>query len=646
MISPKSFLYELDAATGVATLTLNRPDRLNALTFEVYRELAATFGALDTEPGVRAIIITGKGRAFCTGGDVEDIIGALLGKPIEDLLAFTRRSPANSFSPSATAAGRWSPRSTARWPERARSSPRPATSGSRRPTAKIAFLFTKVGLSGADMGAAWLLPRLVGEGRADGAAAARRFHRRRGRGASSACTPACSARAGRGGGPGPGRKTGEGAVVRDRRHQAGAQPRGGARPRTRPRQRGRAPGDLHAGARTSREAYRGLPREARAEIRMSVDLNPSGRFSSRTTASGRAEAFGRGVLASRRRLDDAEGRAAARGAAEAHGRGRPFRGAIRHASLTCARCCLLREELAVRTRRSPTRSSPFRPWARCRSCSRGRLSTLAARQALAGEAMGAFAMTEPEAGSDVDGIATRRGATAIRLRPRRRQDPHLERRDRRLLCVFAATDRAKGRRGHRLLRGSGRRRRGSLRRGPGDVRAASAGRDRLRDCRVPASARLGKEGEGFKLGSRTLDRLRATVAAAACGMAARALDEAIGTRATRAVSSVEPLADLQLDPGRRSRAWPPTSRPPACSSTGRRWELDHGAERVDPGVGDGEALRDRGRAAHRRRRGADPRRPRRPAALARSTGSTALCARCASTRGPRRSSTSSSRAKS
>jgi len=90
MNTPRSFRYEADASTGIATLTLNRPERLNALTFEVYRELAATFRALDTEPGVRAIIITGEGRAFCTGGDVEDIIGALLGKPLEDLLSFTR----------------------------------------------------------------------------------------------------------------------------------------------------------------------------------------------------------------------------------------------------------------------------------------------------------------------------------------------------------------------------------------------------------------------------------------------------------------------------------------------------------------------------------------------------------------------------
>ena len=89
-LSPRSFLYGLDTATAVATITLNRPERLNALTFEVYTELRDTFRALDAEPGVRAIVITGTGRAFCTGGDVEDIIGALFARDAAGLLEFTR----------------------------------------------------------------------------------------------------------------------------------------------------------------------------------------------------------------------------------------------------------------------------------------------------------------------------------------------------------------------------------------------------------------------------------------------------------------------------------------------------------------------------------------------------------------------------
>src|SRR5204862_7737814 len=89
-LAPQSFLYQHDPHTGVATITLNRPDRLNALTFDVYRELRDTFRTLDDEPGVRAVIITGTGRAFCSGGDVEDIIGALFARDEAGRHDFTR----------------------------------------------------------------------------------------------------------------------------------------------------------------------------------------------------------------------------------------------------------------------------------------------------------------------------------------------------------------------------------------------------------------------------------------------------------------------------------------------------------------------------------------------------------------------------
>jgi len=161
----KSFLYDVDAKTSVATITLNRPERLNALTFEVYRELRDTFQRLDTEAGVRAIVITGAGRAFCSGGDVEDIIGALLGRDLKALQDFTRLTCDLILA--------------------MRRCRRPIVGALNGPvagagaviaaacdiriaaeSAKIAFLFTKVGLSGADMGAAWLLPRIVGYGHA------------------------------------------------------------------------------------------------------------------------------------------------------------------------------------------------------------------------------------------------------------------------------------------------------------------------------------------------------------------------------------------------------------------------------------------------------------------------------------------------
>jgi len=160
-LNPKSFLYSTDPATAVATITLNRPERLNALTFEVYTELRDAFRALDTEPGVRAVLITGTGRAFCTGGDVEDIIGSLFSRDPAGLLEFTRltgdlilsirqcRRPVVAAL-NGTVAGAGAVIAAA-------SDIRIAAEG-----AKIAFLFSRVGLTGADMGAAWLLPRIVG----------------------------------------------------------------------------------------------------------------------------------------------------------------------------------------------------------------------------------------------------------------------------------------------------------------------------------------------------------------------------------------------------------------------------------------------------------------------------------------------------
>ena len=160
MINPKSFLYE-QSADGVATITLNRPERLNALTFEVYRELTDTFAALRNETDVRTVVITGAGRAFCSGGDVHDIIGELFSRDMEGLLAFTRM--------------------TCELIANIRALPKPVIASLNGTTAgagacialaadirianeeaKIAFLFVKVGLSGADMGAAYLLPRVVG----------------------------------------------------------------------------------------------------------------------------------------------------------------------------------------------------------------------------------------------------------------------------------------------------------------------------------------------------------------------------------------------------------------------------------------------------------------------------------------------------
>ncbi len=164
-INPTSFLYGHDSDTGVATVVLNRPDRLNALTFQVYDELRSAFVALDEEPGVRAIVISGQGTAFCSGGDVHDIIGPLLERNFDGLHEFTKmtcdlikamrrcRRPIVAAL-NGTVAGAGAVIATA------------ADFRIASPSARIAYLFTKVGLSGADMGSSWLLPRIVGLSRA------------------------------------------------------------------------------------------------------------------------------------------------------------------------------------------------------------------------------------------------------------------------------------------------------------------------------------------------------------------------------------------------------------------------------------------------------------------------------------------------
>jgi enoyl-CoA hydratase/carnithine racemase len=163
MLAPKSFRYSEEA--GVATITLNRPERLNALTFEVYAELRDLFAALKTRDEVKAVIITGEGRGFCSGGDVEEIIGELLKRPLPELLAFTRMTGALIANIRAlpkpviaaingVAAGAGAVIAIA------------ADFRLAVPQTSLAFLFTRVGLAGADMGAAYLLPRLIGLARA------------------------------------------------------------------------------------------------------------------------------------------------------------------------------------------------------------------------------------------------------------------------------------------------------------------------------------------------------------------------------------------------------------------------------------------------------------------------------------------------
>jgi enoyl-CoA hydratase/carnithine racemase len=152
-------------ADGVATVTLNRPDKLNPLTFEAYADLRDLVLQLPYREDVRVLVIRGAGRAFCAGGDVDEIIGELITMRPRELMGFTRM--------------------TGDLIRAMREVPVPIVSGIHgiaagagavialasdfrvcAESARFAFLFTKVGLSGGDMGAAYLLPRVVGAGRA------------------------------------------------------------------------------------------------------------------------------------------------------------------------------------------------------------------------------------------------------------------------------------------------------------------------------------------------------------------------------------------------------------------------------------------------------------------------------------------------
>ncbi len=157
--------FRFEAEQGVATLTLNRPERKNPLTFDSYAELRDLFRALAYADDVKVLVITGAGENFCSGGDVHDIIGPLTQLDMPGLLAFTRM--------------------TGDLVKAIRACPQPVISaidgicagagailamasdlrlGTAR--SKTAFLFTRVGLAGCDMGACALLPRIIGQGRA------------------------------------------------------------------------------------------------------------------------------------------------------------------------------------------------------------------------------------------------------------------------------------------------------------------------------------------------------------------------------------------------------------------------------------------------------------------------------------------------
>lgn len=161
--SPEHFSWHF--ADGVGTVTLNRPDRKNPLTFESYAELRDTFRALVYAPAVKAIVVTGAGGNFSSGGDVHEIIGPLTKMAMPELLAFTRMTgdlvKAMRACPQPIIAAIDGICVGAGAIMAMASDMRLAT-----PATKTAFLFTRVGLAGCDMGACAILPRIIGQGRA------------------------------------------------------------------------------------------------------------------------------------------------------------------------------------------------------------------------------------------------------------------------------------------------------------------------------------------------------------------------------------------------------------------------------------------------------------------------------------------------
>jgi enoyl-CoA hydratase/carnithine racemase len=157
--------FDFSVADGVATVTLNRPDKLNPLTFESYADLRDLLAELPHRGDTRVLVIRGEGKGFCGGGDVNEIIGELIQMDADGLMGFTRMTGdvirAMRECPIPIIAGIQGIAAGAGSVVAIAADFRICT-----PQARFAFLFTKVGLSGGDMGAAYLLPRLVGYGRA------------------------------------------------------------------------------------------------------------------------------------------------------------------------------------------------------------------------------------------------------------------------------------------------------------------------------------------------------------------------------------------------------------------------------------------------------------------------------------------------
>ena len=520
--------YEI--AGRVATVTLDGPQRRNPLTFALYAELRDWFARRRDDEAIKAIVLTGAGEHFCSGGDVHEIIGPLTTASPERLLEFTQM--------------------TGDLVKAMRACPQPIVAaidgtcagagailamasdlrfGTRR--SKVAFLFVRVGLSGADMGACAMLPRIVGLGRAsqllytgDAISGERAlewgFY-------NELCEPGRPARAR----PRVRSDHRRRADARARRDEAHAGPRMGASARRGDRCGSTSAGGVHADARLPAR-LRSVRREADTGVRRQLNDRLAWPFfdeEHRAFAALVARHLESAAPLDDERDADASCRAWVRelaGAGILRACVPDFYGGLR-AVLDVRTLCLAREALAYH--------SAFADFAfAMQGLGSGAVTLFGSAElqrrflpAVAeGRAIAAFALSEREAGSDVAAISTLRNADRRRLRGRRREDVDFECR----IGGFLRRLRTHGRR--RRARPFGIRRRGKRRRADrfaahrNDL-AASVGQLRFEGVRVPASQRIGEEGEGFKVAMAVLDVFRSTVGAAALGFARRALDETL-----------------------------------------------------------------------------------------------------------------------
>ena len=593
----------------VATLTLNRPDKKNPLTFESYAEIANIFRAAAKDKQVKAFVITGEGGNFCSGGDVFEIIGPLVEMNTVDLLEFTR------MTGEAVKAMRQCPQ-----PIIAAIDGVCAGAGAilamasdlRLGTAKakVAFLFNRVGLAGCDMGACAILPRIIGQGRASELLYTGRVDGRRGGRALGLLQPARGARSGARRGDQAGEGTRRRPDLRQRHDQAhagdGMGDVGRAGDRGRSGRAGAVHGDGGFRARLPR-----LRREAEAGVRgqlmslaetltLAVLRGASPPLRRRACALGRRDACPACRMTMWMRPAARASRRSARPGSSRRACRPNTAGCI--AKLDVRTLCIAREILAFRDGLADFAFA-------MQGLGTGSISLYGTPelkqrylpQVRDGKAIAAFALSEPEAGSDVAAMATTAtpdGNAHVRIDGAKTWISNGGIADH--YVVFARTGEGPGAKGLSAFMVDADT--------PGltvaeriDVIAPHPlATLKFDGCRVPVTNRLGAPGEGFKVAMATLDIFRSTVGAAALGFARRALHETVEHAATRNLFGA-PLGDLQMT--QAAIADSATEVDAAALLVYRAaWTKDQRRRARHARSRDGEDVRDRSRAARDRPR--------------------------------------------